>query len=157
MISRRYLSIILFGVVGTATFLLSNIAAHDSGSEPFENALAEDEAVDNDWFMLQRVYPHDDVDPALYELAKSRIRAMAHDIPGGTGVPWISVGPSNIGGRVTSVALHPTDPSIIYMGAASGGGWKSTNAGGEGGRNFATDGYEVGAIAGNSSRQAHND
>ena len=45
------------------------------------------------------------------------------------GLTWNSVGPSNIGGRITSLALHPTDQNVIYAGAAAGGLWKSTDAG----------------------------
>ncbi|MCB2204142.1 T9SS type A sorting domain-containing protein [bacterium] len=41
---------------------------------------------------------------------------------------WQLVGPSNIGGRLTGVAIHPTDSSIVYFTAADGGIWKSTNA-----------------------------
>ena len=32
-------------------------------------------------------------------------------------------------GRVNSIAFHPTNPDIIYIGTAGGGIWKSTNAG----------------------------
>lgn len=35
----------------------------------------------------------------------------------------------NVTGRVTSLALDPQDPNIVYLGAAGGGLWKSTNAG----------------------------
>lgn len=43
--------------------------------------------------------------------------------------PWASMGPNNYGGRMRALAFHPTDPSIIYAGAASGGLWKSTDGG----------------------------
>ncbi|MGH3368222.1 MAG: WD40/YVTN/BNR-like repeat-containing protein [Nocardioidaceae bacterium] len=42
---------------------------------------------------------------------------------------WKMNGPTNIGGRVVDVALDPDDSSIVYVAAASGGVWKSTNAG----------------------------
>ena len=35
----------------------------------------------------------------------------------------------NISGRITSIVIHPTDSNIIYVGAAQGGVWKSTNGG----------------------------
>lgn len=34
-----------------------------------------------------------------------------------------------VAGRVTSIAPHPTDPQTVYVGAASGGVWKSTTGG----------------------------
>jgi hypothetical protein len=49
--------------------------------------------------------------------------------PAGVGTPWLSIGPRNINGRVKALAVHPTDPSTVYAGAASGGVWKSTDAG----------------------------
>jgi hypothetical protein len=49
--------------------------------------------------------------------------------PAGAGTPWLSIGPRNVNGRVKALAVHPTDPSTVYAGAASGGVWKSTDAG----------------------------
>jgi len=40
-----------------------------------------------------------------------------------------SIGPATMGGRIADVAVVSTDPKIIYVGAASGGVWKSTNGG----------------------------
>ena len=34
-----------------------------------------------------------------------------------------------VAGRVTSISVHPTDPYTVYIGAASGGVWKSTSGG----------------------------
>ncbi len=48
---------------------------------------------------------------------------------GTTALSWSLVGPVNAGGRVTGIAIHPTNPDIVYFTAASGGVWKSTNAG----------------------------
>ena len=42
---------------------------------------------------------------------------------------WSLVGPNNVGGRVNAIAIHPTDPKTIYIGAANGGVWKTTNGG----------------------------
>jgi photosystem II stability/assembly factor-like uncharacterized protein len=42
---------------------------------------------------------------------------------------WESIGPDNVGGRTLSIAIHPVDTNIIFMGSASGGLWKSTTGG----------------------------
>jgi photosystem II stability/assembly factor-like uncharacterized protein len=42
---------------------------------------------------------------------------------------WRSIGPANIGGRVDDIAVVESNPSIIYIGFATGGVWKSTNNG----------------------------
>lgn len=55
---------------------------------------------------------------------------------------WTNIGPvgidmsgsfipywGNVSGRVRGLDIHPTDPNTIYIGAAAGGIWKSTNGG----------------------------
>ena len=54
---------------------------------------------------------------------------------------WTSIGPSplalttpanansNVSGRIAAVAAHPTDANTIYIAAAGGGVWKTTNGG----------------------------
>ncbi len=42
---------------------------------------------------------------------------------------WRPDGPTNIGGRLVDVALDPSDQRTVYVAAASGGVWKSTDAG----------------------------
>ena len=44
-----------------------------------------------------------------------------------TGWQWL--GPGNIGGRVRSIIVHPSDPQTLWVGSVSGGIWKSTNGG----------------------------
>lgn len=44
------------------------------------------------------------------------------------GLQYRTIGPSR-GGRVTTVAGHPKQPSTFYMGATGGGVWKTTNYG----------------------------
>ena len=34
-----------------------------------------------------------------------------------------------VSGRVRGMAIHPTNPDVVYIGAASGGIWKTTNGG----------------------------
>lgn len=40
-----------------------------------------------------------------------------------------SIGPAVMGGRIHDVEVDPRDPATIYLGAASGGIWKTTNKG----------------------------
>jgi photosystem II stability/assembly factor-like uncharacterized protein len=42
---------------------------------------------------------------------------------------WECVGPTNIGGRLTSIACHPTHPERIWVGSAGGGVWQSSDSG----------------------------
>ncbi len=45
------------------------------------------------------------------------------------GLRFRSIGPALLSGRVSDVAVHPTDHKIWYIATASGGLWKTTNAG----------------------------
>ena len=45
------------------------------------------------------------------------------------GGDWTLIGPTNIGGRITSLALDPRRPDTVYAAAASGGLWVSRDAG----------------------------
>ncbi|MBK9206874.1 MAG: S-layer homology domain-containing protein [Anaerolineales bacterium] len=42
---------------------------------------------------------------------------------------WTWLGPGNIGGRVRSVVIHPTNTNIMWAGSVTGGIWKTTNGG----------------------------
>ena len=42
---------------------------------------------------------------------------------------WREIGPANPGGRITDVEGVESNPIIVYAGAATGGVWKTTNAG----------------------------
>jgi photosystem II stability/assembly factor-like uncharacterized protein len=42
---------------------------------------------------------------------------------------WEPIGPTKIGGRVRTISWHPTNQNIIYIGAAAGGIWKTSNKG----------------------------
>lgn len=44
-----------------------------------------------------------------------------------TGWQWL--GPGNIGGRVRSIIIHPSDPQTLWLGSVSGGIWKTTDGG----------------------------
>src|SRR5687768_8591650 len=42
---------------------------------------------------------------------------------------WRSIGPANMGGRVTDIEVDPRNPKIFYVATATGGIWKTVNAG----------------------------
>jgi photosystem II stability/assembly factor-like uncharacterized protein len=81
----------------------------------------------SDWFHAQRAYPHTDIKPADLARARMQARAMRSAVAGGA--VWDPVGPTNIGGRIPDLAVHPTDPLTVYVGAAEGGVIKTTNGG----------------------------
>lgn len=53
----------------------------------------------------------------------------AAEPPADPTLQWTNIGPTNVAGRVSAVAVDPTNPDVIYRGAAGGGVWKSTDGG----------------------------
>ncbi|MBL0169949.1 MAG: hypothetical protein IPP90_04330 [Gemmatimonadaceae bacterium] len=45
------------------------------------------------------------------------------------GLRWRSIGPVNMAGRITDVEAHPSQPKTFYVAGATGGIWKTVNAG----------------------------
>jgi photosystem II stability/assembly factor-like uncharacterized protein len=66
-----------------------------------------------------------------YEIreAEKAKRSLHTDPAAVAGTNWVSLGPTNGAGRMTAIAVHPTIAGTIYVGAAGGGVWKTTNGG----------------------------
>ena len=91
----------------------------------------EGEERPSDWWEAQRAFPGGAVDQAAYAAAVERAqfdRAQAMLTTSDAGLTWTQVGPYNIGGRVTALAVAPGG-TTVYLGAANGGVFKSTNSG----------------------------
>lgn len=61
--------------------------------------------------------------PALAQTAAGEIEEFLQHYK------WRQIGPANPGGRITDVEGVESNPSIVYVGAATGGLWKTVNAG----------------------------
>jgi len=84
----------------------------------------------NEWFFMQRAFPFEQINHDAYlnalkqtSLIRSETKAQRN-----TG-QWEFAGPINTGGRIADVEMHPLDLNTIYLGAASGGVFKSTDQG----------------------------
>ncbi len=120
------------------------ISAPVATLSPSETAV-EDEAEDGearaDWFYGERSFPGVFLPDGAFAAAY-RETAIAAKTTTPT-LRWRAIGPEGfapiyppvyqgrgpISGRVTSIATHPTDPATAYIGAATGGVWKTTNDG----------------------------
>src|SRR5579871_1882966 len=71
------------------------------------------------------------------KMAKASARRMQQGHVNFNANAWQSIGPSpltvylggNLSGRVPAIAVDPTNPNTVFIGAADGGVWKSTDAG----------------------------
>jgi photosystem II stability/assembly factor-like uncharacterized protein len=111
--------------VFTASILLAGCTG---GPRPVEDGETTGgiEAVGT-WYE-QRADKHGKIPPNAIMNAKRHRDAMA---PAGSadGPGWTWIGPGNIGGRIRAMVIHPTTPTTMWIGAASGGIWKTTNGG----------------------------
>jgi photosystem II stability/assembly factor-like uncharacterized protein len=85
-----------------------------------------------DWFITQRV-THGGIPVEAPETAADQAAALAQaseqsNRPLAT-ARWRFVGPTNIGGRVVDIAVDPIAADTIYIAAATGGVWKSSDRG----------------------------
>lgn len=80
------------------------------------------------WFAMQRMYPFHELDIGALE-EQAQAQAVAVGAAPGIQAAWQSLGPANIGGRVTDLVAHPTQANTVFAGAATGGVWRSTDAG----------------------------
>src|SRR5262249_51704843 len=123
-------------------------AQEEESRESADDVLARER-----WFYGQREFPRG-VIPAGARLQALRrrlqmqaeetakARAMAHGgvgtLPAASSSTWTLVGPQpvsspsptgSVSGRVSALAVDPTNSSVVYLGAAQGGVWKTTNGG----------------------------
>ncbi len=109
----------------------------ESSADPDEES-KEDVKGREEWFYHRRSFPYDVVPAgaraqAIREtkLMESRMReTMAKKGAEGLAAnKWTEIGPFNVGGRIRAIAVHPRKPEILYIGAAAGGVWKTTDGG----------------------------
>ncbi len=85
----------------------------------------------DDHFFLARSYPDVRFSVNAYEDALKEVKTerMLKRQAGSVEEEWENIGPTNIGGRITTIAVDPNDQDIIYAGASRGGVFKTTNGG----------------------------
>jgi photosystem II stability/assembly factor-like uncharacterized protein len=79
------------------------------------------------WFQARSAWPFRE--PSVTALLRERSRAAAALAPQASASAWELVGPTNVGGRMTSIVCAPNEPNTIWAGAAGGGVWKSDDGG----------------------------
>ena len=85
----------------------------------------------DDYFLFQRSSGGDLPRSSDFTRAVRQARAVRATgaLTAGAEATWELEGPTNIGGRLTDLAIDPSDPDTVYVAAATGGVWKSTDGG----------------------------
>lgn len=86
------------------------------------------------FFYEQRAYPFKEIPSsarvkAIEDAQKLLYNKFDNELILAQEPEWRCIGPFNIGGRVRTVVHHPNQEGVVYIGAAAGGIWKTTDAG----------------------------
>ncbi len=81
----------------------------------------------SDYLWAQRAFPYGTVPSGAFYKALEQVKNTTQDRD--NDMIWELAGPTNVSGRITDVAMHHTDSLTIYAASASGGVWKSEDAG----------------------------
>ncbi len=119
----RVIGSLIFLLFFTLSFILVLI-----GHEPRENE-AKLKSMPGDWFFRQRAYPQGYIDPELRKASLMQAEQLRAQMNLRLAPAWQLRGPTNVGGRITTMAISQQNPNVLYIGAADGGVLKSTNAG----------------------------
>ncbi|WP_422734195.1 VPS10 domain-containing protein [Micromonospora sp. WMMD558] len=135
VLSRRTRFRLIGAGVVAAALTVATTLVHLAGDPPRPVALQEEEnpAAPAEWMWAQRANPDGSIPATAYQeaLAQSRTleNATRRGAPNLSDVTWNLLGPTNIGGRLIDVVVHPTTPGTVYVAAGTGGVWKSVDGG----------------------------
>ncbi len=84
-----------------------------------------------EYWEMARNYPDFKMDLQAFNQAVAQCKAGMNALgkSGAFNNAWTLEGPTNIGGRITCVAVSPLNPDIIFVGGAYGGIFKTTDGG----------------------------
>lgn len=134
------------GVVGG---LVVKVNETDDNEREEEAERAERGAYPSGTFYEQRAYPYGEIPMDQYARALEASRVAERAFRPSNLVPtWTEAGPTNVPGRISAIAVHPSDLNTAYVGAAAGGVFKTTDHGASWTPIFDAVGtYSIGAIA----------
>lgn len=105
-----------------------------------KRSTGEDVRGRQEWFRAQRSFPYDRIPAgarvaALRDLQEmqARIARIGQNGKGGALLAqnrWQEIGPANQAGRARGIAIDPVNQGTLYIAAAAGGVWKTTDNGG---------------------------
>jgi photosystem II stability/assembly factor-like uncharacterized protein len=118
-----------FGLLLTV-LMASAFSIYQYSDLPAKKQTQEKKKMPNNWFFQQRAYPYDHINQEAYKeaLVQANVERDSYRMRNAQ-QSWKFAGCINIGGRITDIEMHAADQQTIYAGAATGGIFKSTNAG----------------------------
>ena len=84
----------------------------------------------NPWFFAERAFPTGHIPAEIMQRARQEAVLLREEArAGGRDATWIPRGPTNVGGRITDLAVDPRDANRVYAAAAEGGILRTDDAG----------------------------
>ena len=84
----------------------------------------------SEWMGYQRTFPHKEINHSNYLAAMNQASQMKRETKSFRyDIDWEFEGPTNIGGRITDIVVHPQDETTIWLAGASGGVLKTVDGG----------------------------
>lgn len=124
MAQPQRLPLALAAVLLAGAFLTPGAAAASPPRPPDEYRPVRGPSAPADFRYVQKTVPGEPLPRHAYATAAQAARRLP-----AVGGRWTLIGPTNIGGRITSLALDARRPDTVYAAAASGGVWVSHDAG----------------------------
>lgn len=116
---KRFLALIAFiALAFGVSFLLLD-----------KKELDQPKLLPGEWMGQQRMYPYSEIKTDVY-LAEMKKAHQMNEQSRSMDYEWEFVGPTNIGGRITDIEMPLGQSDVIYIGAATGGIFKTEDAGG---------------------------
>jgi len=127
---KKFISIILTLILFSASVIFYSKSNSSKSGDDTYTAVSDYKKKfipADDWFESQRAFPFDEIPHEEYLRSIEYVKKnMKQDFPDGA-PQWSLAGPLNIEGRITTIAIHPSNSQIVYTGTANGGLWKSTD------------------------------
>ncbi|MCB2218964.1 MAG: T9SS type A sorting domain-containing protein [Bacteroidetes bacterium] len=121
---NKFRILITIGLIIFAASAFVLLIVHHLSSQKFDPP----QLSPGEYMAHQRMYPFDEIKTDVYQQAMNEAGKLNKGNPK-FDYTWEFAGPTNIGGRVSDIEIHPDDPETIYIGASTGGVWKSTDMG----------------------------
>ena len=128
--------ILLFGAANLLSQIINNdkfLDYKDYFTVPKEQKISK--PLLREWFYYkQRAFPLSEIPEGARERAIEQVKEIlfkntSYGVMLSEQSVWKPVGPYSIGGRIKSVVHHPNKEGCVYVGAAAGGIWKTTDYG----------------------------
>ncbi len=123
----------LIRVFAIAIIILTIAASCSEKSIEIESTLSFEQRMEEKFYpeeghMMAKNYPEKTFPYKAYEASLSNIKKMISS-SGRRNGSWVNEGPGNIGGRINTIGMHPTDDSEMMLGYGYGGIFKTENGG----------------------------